>query len=351
MTPRVTQRDIARKADVSHVTVSLALRGDPSIPEKTRKRIEKIAKLLGYSPDPLLTALASYRSQNRPASYHANIGWLTSSPHAGKMGLGDFHLYYKGAEARAKQLGYVLDEVNLLGDHKDYKWLQRLLSARNITGLVLAPSHTTGAAFGFDLSHYSAVRIGYSYRSPILHTVANSQFRTVLIAMQKVAALGYRRIACILTEDLDERTSWQFLGGYLAGQHLVPRKDWIPPFYTAPMVDPTQAFYEWVLKNRVECFIAPGYNILYQNLVQRGLKIGYADTQVLEDDKFFGGIHQNSRQVGVAAIDLLVSMMHRNDIGIPPIPSQLLIEGSWREGKTLKKFRSRASSHPHRGRT
>src|SRR5471032_71679 len=109
MKPRVTQRDIARKANVSHVTVSLALRGDPSIPETTRKRIEKIAKLLGYSPDPLLTALASYRSQNRPAAYHANIAWLTSSPHGGKDGWGDFGLYYKGAEARATQLGYVLD--------------------------------------------------------------------------------------------------------------------------------------------------------------------------------------------------------------------------------------------------
>ncbi len=346
MKSRVTQRDIARKAEVSHVTVSLALRGDPSIPEKTRKRIEKIAKLLEYSPDPLLTALASYRSQNRPASYHANIGWLMSSPHAGKLGWGDFGLYYKGAEARAKQLGYVLDEINVLGDHKDYKWLHRLLDARNITGVILAPSHIGGADFGFDFSHYSAVRIGYSYRSPILHTVANSQFRTVLIAMQKVVALGYRRIACILTEDLDERTSWQFLGGYLAGQHLVPRKDWIEPFYTVPTMDPTQAFYEWVVKNRVECFIAPGYVKLYENLIQRGLKIGYADTQVLEDDDFFGGIHQNSRQVGVAAVDQLVSMMHRNDIGVPAIPSQLLIEGSWREGKTLRKSRSKSSS-PH----
>jgi DNA-binding LacI/PurR family transcriptional regulator len=343
MNPRVTQRDIAHKANVSHVTVSLALRNDASIPEKTRKRIQKIAEQLGYSPDPLLTALASYRSQNRPASYHANIGWLMSSPHAGKAGWGDFSLYYKGAEQRARQLGYVLDEINLLGeeykDQKNYKWLHRLLNARNITGVILPPSHIAAAEFNFDFSHYSAVRIGYSYRSPILHTVANSQFRTVLVAMQKVAALGYRRIACILTQELDERTSWQFLGGYLAGQHLVPREHWIPPFYTASGEEPTEAFYHWVVKNKVECFIAPGYDKLYRSLVKRGLDIGYADTQVLEEDRFFGGIHQNSRQVGVAAVDQLVSMMHRNDVGFPTIPSQLLIEGSWREGKTLKRIR------------
>lgn len=341
MKPRVTQRDVARKAGVSHVTVSLALRGSPSIPEQTRIRIEAIANSLGYSPDPMLTALSSYRKQNRPAAYHANIAWLCTGPASGSAGTGDFGLYFKGAQTRATQLGYMLDEIDLNDGKRDLKWLERLLDARNITGLILTPAASTASVFKFDLSRYSAVRIGYSYRAPLLNTVANAQFRTTLTVMEKVVSLGYKRIGAILTEDVDERTSWHFLGGYLAGQHLLPRKDRIAPFYASPRVDLVSAVHDWIVKQQLDCFIGAGYRDLYYALAQRGLDfsgaIGYADTQVEEEDEFFSGIHQNSRQIGIAAIELLASMIYRDETGVPDIPSHLMLEGSWHEGKTLSK--------------
>jgi DNA-binding LacI/PurR family transcriptional regulator len=341
MKPRVTQRDVARKAGVSHVTVSLALRGSPSISQQTRNRIAKIAKHLGYSPDPMLTALSSYRKQNRPAAYHANIAWLRTGVESGSSGSGEFGLYFQGAQTRAKQLGYMLDEIDLNERKNDLKWLQRLLEARNITGLILTPAASAGSIFKFDLSRYSVVRIGYSYRGPTLNTVANAQFRTTLTVMEKVVALGYKRVGALLTKDIDERTSWHFLGGYLAGQHLLPKKDRITPFYATPRVDLVPAVLDWIIKQKIDCLVATGYRDLYYELVQRGLKfpgtIGYADTQAEEDDTFFSGIHQNSRRIGMAAVELLASMIYRDETGAPEIPSHLLVEGSWRDGKTLSK--------------
>jgi LacI family transcriptional regulator len=339
MSTRVTQRDIALKAGVSHVTVSLALRHDPGIPEKTRRRIEKIAAALGYSPDPMLTALSSYRQQKRPAAYHANIAWLVNSPVAGSKGVGDFLCYYEGAKARAAQLGYVLEEINLV-EYADFNRLRRLLEARNITGLILSPSLPTGAEFRFDLARYCAIRLGYSYRYPFLNTVANSQFRTALLTMQKVAAMGYQRIGTILTEDVDERTSWHFLGGYLAGQHFVPKRNWISPFYNSPDTELAPAVLDWINREKIDCFIAAGYARLHHDLLALGLdipgKVGYANTQVAEGDDFFSGMHQNPRQIGVAAVNLLISMMHANETGVPAIPAHVLIEGTWHEGKTLR---------------
>ncbi len=345
MRPRVTQRDIARAANVSHVTVSLALRGERGIPERTRQRIEKIAALLGYAPDPMLSALSSYRKSNRPAAYQANIGWLASHP-LGTKDYAGFSHYFDGAQLRAQQLGYVLDEISLLDYDKDFRRLKRLLEARNITGLILAPSRTAGDMFPFDLSRYSVVRFGYSYVSPVSNTVANTQFRTVLIAMEKVVALGYRRIGIVLTEVVDQRTSWHFLGGYLAGQHLIARENWLAPFYDNQKGNLAQKVFDWILREKVDCLIGAGYVGLYHDLIKLGLdmpgKVGYADTQLGENETFFSGIHQNDRQIGVAAVDLLVGMMHRSDVGIPAIPSHLLIEGSWRDGKTLMKQGSKA---------
>jgi LacI family transcriptional regulator len=322
------------------VTVSLALRGSPTIPEVTRKNIEAIAERLGYSPDPMLAALSSYRKQQRPAAHQATIAWLLGSPAASKKGEGDFKNYYLGAEARALELGYVLEEIDIKGELGNPKRLRRLLDARNITGLILAPSHIAPSfnhELEIDLSRYSAVRIGYSYRNPVLNTVVNAQFRTTLAAVQKVVAMGYRRVGMILTKEVDERTYWQFSGAYLAGVHLLPRKNWIDPFY-APKVDWEKDFFDWLEKQKIDCLVAAGYGWLCRSMIERGIKIpesvGYVDTQLAEVDDFFTGLHQNARQIGKGAVDLLVGMMHRHEIGIPETPSHLLIEGSWRDGKT-----------------
>ena len=46
-----TLREIARRAGVSHTTVSLSLRNHPSIPEKTRERLRRLAE-----PEPVQPA-------------------------------------------------------------------------------------------------------------------------------------------------------------------------------------------------------------------------------------------------------------------------------------------------------
>ncbi len=60
---KVTVRDIAQQAGVHYATVSRALSGHPSIPDHTKERIRTIAKQLGYVPDPMLSALAAYRTR------------------------------------------------------------------------------------------------------------------------------------------------------------------------------------------------------------------------------------------------------------------------------------------------
>ena len=58
---RVSLRDVARAVGVSHVTISLALRGDPRIPLSRRVEIQATADRLCYRPDPMLASLAAYR--------------------------------------------------------------------------------------------------------------------------------------------------------------------------------------------------------------------------------------------------------------------------------------------------
>jgi len=61
----VTLRDIAKKLDISHVTVSLVLndRRDVTISDETRARVTEMAQKMGYRPNHAARALAKGRTQ------------------------------------------------------------------------------------------------------------------------------------------------------------------------------------------------------------------------------------------------------------------------------------------------
>jgi len=59
---RVTIKDIAKAADVTPATVSMALKDHPRISRDTQKKIQRIAKKMGYQPNFLARALVNKKS-------------------------------------------------------------------------------------------------------------------------------------------------------------------------------------------------------------------------------------------------------------------------------------------------
>jgi LacI family transcriptional regulator len=47
------------------------------------------------------------------------------------------------------------------------------------------------------------------------------------------------------------------------------------------------------------------------------------------------GIYQNSEVIGKAAVQLLISLIHHNERGIPAVCRETLVEGRWQDGSTL----------------
>src|SRR4051812_49196466 len=107
----VTVRDIAEKAGVSAMTVSRALRKHPNISPATRAKVEKIAAQLGYRPNPLVSALMSYRRAVKPIRLHTTWGFVTNFPtRDGWKKLRMYEEFSQGASASADQHGYQLEE-------------------------------------------------------------------------------------------------------------------------------------------------------------------------------------------------------------------------------------------------
>src|SRR4051812_24271306 len=80
---RVGLRDIAGAANVSVMTVSLALRGNPRIPLPTRDRVKRLAQQLGYQPDPELSRLMKHLRVSRMTRGRVGIALVDFYPELG----------------------------------------------------------------------------------------------------------------------------------------------------------------------------------------------------------------------------------------------------------------------------
>ncbi|WUJ73124.1 LacI family transcriptional regulator [Kribbella soli] len=101
---RLTQRDIARLANVSQTTVSLVLnnRSDATarIPAETRDRVLKVIRDTGYQADPLARRMLKQRNQILGVFTYESVFPSTS---------GDFYYpFLAGIEDRAERLGWDL---------------------------------------------------------------------------------------------------------------------------------------------------------------------------------------------------------------------------------------------------
>jgi hypothetical protein len=48
------------------------------------------------------------------------------------------------------------------------------------------------------------------------------------------------------------------------------------------------------------------------------------------------GVWQNGKLTGAMAVDALISMVERNERGMPEQATTIMLEGQWNEGKTLR---------------
>ena len=111
MAPPVRMQELADQAGVSRMTVSRALRNSPGVSKATCLRIQALATARGYCPDPLIQRLTSHLAESHRRNGGHVIAWVNAYPDrrpwAGQI---PFVSIYQGAAARAKKLGFHLEE-------------------------------------------------------------------------------------------------------------------------------------------------------------------------------------------------------------------------------------------------
>jgi hypothetical protein len=64
--------------------------------------------------------------------------------------------------------------------------------------------------------------------------------------------------------------------------------------------------------------------------------LGLASLACPQADGPVSGIWQNGALIGATAVDTLISMLERNERGLPVQPQSFMLEGIWNAGRTLR---------------
>ena len=353
MNGRVTMADIARKAGVHLTTVSLALRDHPCLPAKTRERLQRLAKQLGYQPDPAMSALVAYRHRRGPRKDQPKIAYLTNwDTKLGWQESPAHREFFEGAKAKALSLGYQLEHFWLGEPGLSGRRMSDMLATRGIKGLIVASyRQAADSVRDFEWPKFSAVKIDFAPRELKLHMVTNDQGAIVRLAAQRVRAAGYRRVGLVMPRWWDEFVDLAWSAGFLAEQQRVPSADRVPILFysTAQLPEgasgeavdqavPAANLRKWLDVNKPEVILSRGI-FVRGSLAELGLvvprDVAFADIFLEKTDGRVAGVRENCIRVGAVAVEILAGQLHQNAMGVPVVPTATFVEGTWFNGKTL----------------
>src|SRR4051794_17550358 len=163
MRSATTMKEIPAATGFSPAAVSLALRNHHSIPPATRKRIAAVARRLGYRPNPLVAALMATLRNRRLVDRHTVLALVTTHPPGeGWRTQRTFVEMYTGAEQRAAELGYRLEEFSLRSAGMGPARFGQMLRTRGIHGLLINPLPHDQKVLEIDVKHFAVVGLGSS---------------------------------------------------------------------------------------------------------------------------------------------------------------------------------------------
>lgn len=189
----VTLVDVARECGLSHSTVSLVLRNDPSIPERTRQRVQEAASRIGYVYNRRAAGLRSSQSgivgvvvNDLTNPYFAEIIAAIQDAMAAR---GKVVVLSNSAESTERQQQFV-----------------ETMREYNVDGIVLCPAAGTAPEFIRTIQQWQKPCILFSRKVAGIdaHYVGADNQRVVHLATQHLISLGHTRIAFI---GLNERIS------------------------------------------------------------------------------------------------------------------------------------------------
>jgi LacI family transcriptional regulator len=311
----ITLEDIARRLKVSRVTVSKALRNHPDISAETEKRIRKVAKELGYTPNLLARNLSSRRSHM--------IGLVVP-----KIAHSFFGSVIEGVYNTAFDKNYeTILTVSQENEERERKHLQTLVSMR-VDGILISVSQKTRDVEIFHWINKRGVPLLFIDRVPDppltgFSTVVVDDRKGAFDAVAQAINIGHRKIGCI-GGGINVNIGKNRLGGFYDAMtfHDVP----VNPLWIFDGGFGKDAGYKGFMQlhasgSMPEFLFAMTYPIalgIYEAARETGMRIPhdidvicFGDSDVMDViSPALSCIKQPSYDLGVKGVELLIGMLN-----------------------------------------
>jgi len=186
-TTRVSIKDIAKAAGVSHSTVSRALRENPVVKPETRERIQRIALEMGYSPDAWARSLVMGET--------CTVGVVVTTivdPFIAEV--------IQGIESTAYENGYTVILASSNSDPERELAAVRMLRSKRVDGIIVTSSRV-GALYQQHLERVGVPVVLLNNHSEesghYVYSVSVDNQHGGRLATRHLIERGHRRIAYV----------------------------------------------------------------------------------------------------------------------------------------------------------
>ncbi|MDX2185499.1 MAG: LacI family DNA-binding transcriptional regulator [Opitutaceae bacterium] len=337
MNAPATLKEIAKIAGVHHTTVSMALRGKPGISEKTRERIRQIATRLGYTPNPVFSALTRLRLHDHSPASVPKLAFLVNCARGNSGDLPQpYLLMLDGARNEARRLGFSVELVEAGDTELAPHVLTERLTQGEFRGLILVaftPGHGTVL---LDWQRWTAVKIHSQHLATGLPSVCHDHAMAVAVACDRMRRKGFRRIGLVAEREIEDSIGHLCLGGYLLYQHNHPGAGEIPALvlpYSRDVSQIQNLVTNWSERHQVDCILT--YSVPVQQVVAHTRRQTTCVSLALSEPSAKGpGVFLHYEALGQRAAALLVSRLR---LGSPLRPGEsctsTFVEPTWRRGE------------------
>jgi DNA-binding LacI/PurR family transcriptional regulator len=189
---RITIRDVAARAGVSHQTVSRVINNSASVRPKTRDKVMAAINEMGYSPNAIARSMAKGRT-SMLACISPNLTDYTLSS------------IIEGAERQARQQGYYLVSSSAEDEQTFADLLNELIKSRRVEGLLVINPYVDSR---YQLIHPKTPSffIGAHSRLKTISSVALDDYGVAKKATEYLIKLGHHRIAMVTGPRVEDCT-------------------------------------------------------------------------------------------------------------------------------------------------
>jgi LacI family transcriptional regulator len=253
--------------------------------------------------------------------------------------------YLDGAQRRAKELGFRLEEVWTKEPGMTAKRLSTILYSRGIEGVIVTQylRHLR-----LDWNRFAAVTLHGQLVSPSLPHVTADLSHNLFTAVKKLHRLGYRKIGICLEATLKNYAfvTLKPVAKYLAETFAPTSRERVPPLFypwgwgTDKRRDDGVEVIAWIKKYRPDAIVCHS-SMLLGWIERAGFsvpgEIALVHLATDDDVSDWAGIDSHRRTIGGIAVEQVVARVQHRQFGLPAVSQDTLVRGEWHGGWTVAK--------------